>query len=108
MMGQVSSKLRRGQSEHFWFCQGCDGLHPLPDGWTFNGNVDQPTFSPSFRHWGNRFSSYDERGVGVGEPIPWVCHYFVTDGKVAYCSDSTHKLAGQTIDMPDLPPHLRD
>jgi len=43
-----------------------------------------------------------------GEAIDWCCHYNVTAGQVAYCGDCTHALAGATIQMPDLPPHMRD
>lgn len=71
-------------------------MHPLPDGWTFNGNVEKPTFSPSFKH------DWKEKDT------PKVCHYIVTDGRVAYCGDCTHSMSGQTIDMPDLPPRYQD
>lgn len=94
-MGQASTKLRRASNAYFWFCPACDSLHPLPDGWSFDGNVHQPTFSPSFKHdW--------------GKSPPMICHYIVTAGKVNYCGDCTHALAGQTIDMPDLPEEYRD
>lgn len=73
-------------------------MHPLPDGWTFDGNLEAPTFSPSFAHnWGpNGWKRDDGR-------IIMVCHYIVTAGRVAYCGDCTHEQAGQTIDMPALP-----
>lgn len=76
---------------HWHFCPGCAKLHRLPsEGWTFNGDLDKPTFAPSFKHsW--------------GAPANKVCHYIVTDGRIFYCGDSTHALAGQTIDFPDLP-----
>jgi hypothetical protein len=70
-------------------------MHPLPfeKGWTFDGNIEAPTFTPSFKHdWGN------------GK----CCHYVMTAGKVAYCGDCTHPMVGRTIDMPDLPPEYRD
>lgn len=70
------------------WCPACELEHPLPDSWTFNGNELKPTFSPSFLQ---RFGR--DR----------LCHYIITDGRIAYCSDSKHELAGQTIDMPPLP-----
>lgn len=73
-------------------------MHPLPDGWTFDGNVESPTFTPSFKHtwtWGETRE-------------PKCCHYVITAGKVAYCSDCSHALANQTIDFPDLPVRYRD
>lgn len=107
-MGQVSSKLRRATDSYFWWCPACDEMHPLPDGWTFvNRDLEKPTFTPSFRHtWGGH--------TGASRPQPGTdpkyacCHYIVTDGKVAYCGDCTHAMAGQTIDMPPLPPAYQD
>jgi hypothetical protein len=103
-VSQVSAKLRRGPTGYFWYCPACEETHPLPDGWTFDGNLDAPTFSPSFLHrWncGPLIEPPKREGVNV-------CHYVVTAGQVAYCGDCTHRLANQTIPMPDLPEHLRD
>lgn len=86
---------------HEHWCPACKGLHgyaveqPFRNGarWTFNGNGSTPTFSPSMN-------------ISVG-PFPdgriERCHYFVTEGRIQYCADSTHALAGQTIDLPDIP-----
>jgi hypothetical protein len=32
------------------------------------------------------------------------CHSFVTDGRIQFLSDSTHALAGQTVDLPEIQP----
>jgi len=64
----------------------------LPDGgWKFDGNLDAPTFTPSFKHtWGS--------------PAAWkICHYTITAGKVAYAGDCTHDMKNKTVVMPDLP-----
>lgn len=95
-MGQVTAKMRNTTVGFSWWCPGCEKGHPLPykrGGWKFDGNLESPTFAPSFKH-----------DLGGGK----VCHYIVTAGQVAFCSDCTHSLAGRTIPMPDLPPHLRD
>jgi hypothetical protein len=113
-MGQVSAKLRRRTNGFSWWCPACDEGHPLPDAWTFNGNLEKPTFSPSFKHEGLQTIKVDGKWNGEwkrgadGEPLRYCCHYIVTDGRVAYCGDCTHGMAGQTIDMPDLPLHMRD
>lgn len=82
-------KMERGEAVWWWYCPGCDMLHPLPDdGWTFNGDSEVPTFTPSFLHnWRN----------GV------ICHYTITDGYINYHSDCTHEKADQTILMPHIP-----
>jgi len=63
------------------------------DLWTFNGDFDRPTFSPSIltqSTWsdGSKFC----------------CHSFVTDGRIQFLGDCTHVLAGQTVDLPEIPP----
>lgn len=83
----------------FW-CPGCDGPHAVgmrPPGpvWAFNGNNEAPTFSPSV------LSTYNGKDADTPEGIPSVCHSFVTDGRIQFLGDSTHKLAGQTVDLPD-------
>jgi hypothetical protein len=83
--------------------EACEELHPLPDGWTFNGDVERPTFTPSFKHEWDQ-GPLDPRR----KPGHHICHYVVTDGRVAYCGDCTHALAGQTIDMPPLPEEFTD
>lgn len=109
-MGQITAKMRSTTDGFSWWCPGCEEGHPLPykRGWTFDGNLDAPTFSPSFKHEYPRFKRVDERGIGIGEKEPYCCHYIITAGQVMFCSDSTHALAGKTVPMPDLPEHLRD
>lgn len=114
-MGQVSSKLRRGEGRYFHWCPACKELHQLPDRWKFNGDLERPTFSPSFRHSG-KATVRDENGHWLGEwklgpdgkPLDEVCHYILTDGQLRFCSDCTHDFAGRTVPLPDLPPHCRD
>jgi hypothetical protein len=113
-MGQVSRVMRRGEGRYFHWCPGCEEMHPLPDGWTFNGDLERPTFSPSFAQGGMQTVQVDGKWTGEwvrdgeGKPVPRVCHYFVEEGRLRFLDDCTHPLAGKTIDMPDLPAHLRD
>lgn len=93
-MAQVSPLLRQTQSGYAHWCPGCERLHILPNDWTFNGDVERPTFSPSFLH-------------RLGQEGP-VCHYFVREGRIEYCGDSHHALAGQTVDIPPLPEWARE
>jgi len=32
-----------------------------------------------------------------------ICHSFIRDGKIQFLGDCTHALAGQTVDLPELP-----
>lgn len=96
-MSQVSAKLRKLEGGYYaHWCPGCKELHPIAvekaqaNGaqWSFDGNVETPTFSPSINiSWGK-----SER-----------CHYFIKAGQIQFCGDSTHALAGTTVPLPDLP-----
>lgn len=87
-----------GRALWFW-CPGCDDAHRItvdhPDGWTWDGNEQAPTISPSiltWRDWG------DKRR----------CHSFIRAGRWEFLTDSTHALAGQTVPMVPLPDWLTD
>lgn len=102
-MSQVSAVLRRGQGRFFHWCPSCKEMHPLPDGWAFDGNVEKPTFSPSFKHTSVQWADgVDEQGIGLGEKQDRVCHYIITSGRIHFCSDSWHGRS-DVVDMPHLP-----
>src|SRR6478735_2170366 len=94
-------QLNSDQQHYGWkfYCPGCaqydepgDGrlhsVHIVDRTWTFNGNVESPTLSPSVlvtsKHW---------RGAEI---VELRCHSFVRDGRIEFLSDCTHSLAGQT------------
>lgn len=80
------------------WCPGCNQAHRITvvgdDGsrdtiiWDWDGNVEQPTFDPSILC---KVSELD------------TCHSYLKEGKWQFLSDSTHRLAGQTVDMIPLP-----
>lgn len=90
----------------FW-CPGCDGAHQVGIGegdgprWGYNGDPEAPTFTPSVLVQYNGRDAGQDRGDGRLAP-PAICHSFVTDGKIQFLADSTHALAGQTVDLPDF------
>ena len=107
-MSALSSKLRslEGGRLMFW-CPGCDGAHQVGIGegdgprWGYNGDPEAPTFTPSILVQYNGRDAGQDRGDGRLAP-PAICHSFVTDGKIQFLPDSTHALAGQTVDLPDF------
>jgi hypothetical protein len=117
-MGQVSAKLRaydvgdgwRGAAFAHW-CPGCKGMHafavgkPLRNGakWTFDGNLEAPTFAPSMHIRVGPYPSDDDEPGRID-----VCHYFLRAGQIQFLGDSTHALKGQTVPLPDLPPEHQD
>lgn len=118
-------KLRRsqysdGRLSHLLFrCPGCKDLHqvhpspcptPGPDGlpcksphWTFNGDYEKPTFSPSILVHGVYAKSGVEyvRPMAPGEVIIPKCHSFVKNGRIEFLADCDHELRGQAVDLPD-------
>jgi hypothetical protein len=109
-MGWLGSKLRTqadGPNRFLGFyCPGCERGHVLrvegPPGrpmWSFDGNAEKPTFSPSV------LSSIPARvdSLGVSHPQKTLCHLFVRCGRIEFLSDCAHELAGQTVDLPDWP-----
>lgn len=117
-MSALGSKLRRleGGRVSYW-CPGCDAAHvliiePGQEGpcWSWDGNFDEPTFSPSircvFEHW---VPPVTPANMAEWQRQPWpqekrthVCHAFVTDGMVQFLDDCTHALAGKTVPLPDF------
>jgi hypothetical protein len=77
-------------------CPGCGEVHAYRSGksgspwvWTFNGSLSFPSFHPSLR----------ARGTDG-----FCCHFFVTNGQIAFEKDCTHKFAGKTLELPEIEP----
>ena len=76
----------------FW-CPGCEQHHGVwttksnANGarWTFNGNMVEPSFNPSFLIRG------DEKSPR--------CHSIIKAGLIMFLSDSSHKLCGKTVKL---------
>lgn len=113
-MGQVSSTLRRATGGYLHWCPGCEEMHLLPDTWQFDGNLERPTFSPSFKHWGNQKIMEAGKWTGywkqdeTGNPIAFVCHYILSAGVLNFCGDCTHALVGKSVPLPAIPEGLTD
>jgi len=84
------AKNKDGSIQYMFVCLGCDEWHgvKVPD-WTFNGDMKNPTFSPSLL-------------VTYGKDDPRKCHSIIKNGEIRYLSDCTHKLAGTTVKIPEI------
>lgn len=130
-MGQLSRLLRDAEDGMllFW-CPGCDGAHGIKHGagagprWSWNSDVDKPTFQPSILVRGHDFTPKGRTDFQAWLDLPegqrpahpksfkyegvdTVCHSFVTDGRIQFLSDCTHALAGQTVDLEPWDASLR-
>lgn len=111
-MGQVGSKMRSAKgpwTNHLsHWCPACKEMHGFTikndkgPSWTWDGNIDAPTFSPSMLiRWGKHCDPKCEYEGGV-------CHYILTAGIINYCGDCTHDMKGQSVPMIPIPDHLKD
>lgn len=75
---------------HMIFCPACKNGHGFDiHRWQFNGDFEKPTFTPSMLVT----SSKPEN------PNFYICHSFVTDGKIRFLDDCTHDLKGKTLEL---------
>lgn len=91
-MSKFQKLKQPGPPTYIFYCPGCELHHfvrvggPSPT-WRLTGvEDDKPTVKPSIR-------------VRYGESL---CHSFVTDGKIQFLGDCTHKMANQTVEIPDF------
>lgn len=99
------------------FCPGCKSTHLLRLGvWSYNGNAERPTFSPSLLFTSGHYvrgeegkpcwCTFEQRFPGRKLPESigcHRCHSFVRDGMMQFLGDTSHSLAGQTVPVPDWP-----
>jgi len=113
----VSAKLNLEPEGRASFqCPGCGTSHvlrvsgPLP--WNWNGSIESPTLTPSVLFTSGHYApgwkgpkcwcTYNAEHPEEKDSFSCVrCHSFITDGKIRFLPDSTHGLAGQTVDLPD-------
>lgn len=113
-MNQVTSKLRRYSDGYAHWCPGCLEMHVLPDTWKFNGNLLTPSFTPSLKHEGIKRVFVGGEWTGewlrdaLGNTIPYICHYVLTDGVLDFQNDCTHNLNNKSVSLPDLPEGICD
>lgn len=124
-MAKVRDVGQHGLS--FW-CQGCNEAHhvwlthPQYENWTWNGDRERPVIQASVLissgHYARSYDgihcwcTYNKRQLEKGlKPAPFTCqrcHSFVgyngaQPGQIYFLPDSTHALAGQVLDLLDMP-----
>lgn len=84
------------------YCPGCDEIHVIRTAstpgenalvWSFNGDIEQPTFTPSLLNTRESDDKYQRH----------VCHCFIRGGRWEFLSDCTHQLAGQSLPLVKYP-----
>lgn len=90
-----------------YWCPACNSMHTIAvkqknhsgASWTFDGNLQAPTFGPSINYRVNT-PDMKEYQPNCGTTI---CHHFVQGGNIQFCGDCTHSMKGQTVPLPDFP-----
>jgi len=88
----------------FW-CPGCDSSHGVNKN-VWHVDLDTETITPSVLVWSHKkLINEDLEGDALTAPENVMttprCHSFVTNGRIQFLDDSTHALAGQTVDLPE-------
>ncbi len=114
-------KYEHADGIYLFRCPGCGDIHQVitkdnvnySAHWEFNGDLDNPTVSPSLlvrsghyvsgqenkRCWCDYHKEHPEEKENA--PHCYRCHSFIRNGKIQFLSDCSHSLAGQTVDLPD-------
>jgi hypothetical protein len=94
----------RGDGGVCFWCPGCDEAHCVSTGWQIDREA--VSLSPSVLvggvQWPKSGPFYKPGHVAPAGGAT-TCHSFVTAGRIQFLTDSTHGLAGQTVDLPEWP-----
>lgn len=96
-MKLVSEVLLKTDQGYGHWCVACKKLHIFDQRWTFNDNLDAPTFFPSMKT------------VTKWEHTEVICHYFLTNGVQIFCDDTApiFKKAGLSVPLEPIPAEWR-
>lgn len=110
-----------GREDLVFNCPACKQEHALPIkgigvlAWSWNGNLEKPTLSPSVLTRGTCFTEKGERDYKEWydngsnpdaafnfETEEVVCHLFLRDGTIEYLNDCSHSMKGQSVNLLNL------
>lgn len=82
----------------WFFCPSCEKLHGLDEGWGFNGDWHNATFTPSYLTWNDPNPAAKPGRFRDG----WRCHSYIKNGHIEFLSDCTHAHANETMLIPEF------
>jgi uncharacterized membrane protein len=96
-MAKVTIYEHNGWKQCWFYCPGCKREHAftvvvpktvkfVP--WTWNNDIDKPTFRPSL--------------LCNKNDIKRRCHSYVTAGQITFLADSFHELKNQTVELREV------
>ena len=106
-MGNILRKADGGRTG-FW-CPGCKGMHYIDGTWQVD--YDELTVNPSVlvRHrvWTPPVTPENQAEYAANpweqHPVDTICHSWIKFGQIQFLDDSTHDLAGQTVELTEIP-----
>lgn len=95
------SKLRKtqdwkpGMPDYTFYCPGCKCDHGI---WTTQTEFNNPVWNISM----NLDSPSVDPSLMIDKDTDTQCHLIIKEGKIHYCDDCRHELAGQTVEMENI------
>lgn len=94
-----------------FICPGCGDDHTVYTDsrfsnavWGYNHNPNSPTFTPSLLVRTGKYAdpNWNPDKELAGDAYNYQCHSFITDGRIQFLGDCSHKLVGQTVELPEI------
>lgn len=111
-------KFRKADGRYNFKCPGCGDWHVIDTtkGWrVVDPESETPNVEPSLLVTSGHFvagqpqppegpcwCTFTGEGAESMRALCYRCHSIIFHGKITFCPDSSHKLSGQTVDLPDL------
>jgi len=94
---QATYEIHEPDGGFWWWCPGCDEPHRVPTkgekAWGLSFADGLPTLAPSILVHG--WKAEDPKFKSQPR-----CHSFIRSGKIEFCGDCEHALAGKTVSLP--------
>jgi len=104
VMVNMGIQGKPGVISHWFWCPGCNDTHRIESPhWTWDGNLEAPTFDPSILVY-----SHKKFKDGIGSEVIDTprCHSYIRGGIWQFLADCTHPLVGQSVAMVPVPDWL--
>jgi hypothetical protein len=101
-------EYKNQKNSYYFFCPGCNEFHsvrtttPHNDGLKFElqGNKENPTFVPIAQPIPRTIEKFNK---STHDSIPgYTCLSIIRSGHIRFLPQSTHLLAGQQVELPEL------
>lgn len=85
------NKIVKEGDRYYFYCPGCKTNMFWDSRWAWNGDYDKPHLTPG--------SPTSSPSIKFNYGDNKMCHLYIVNGQLWFCSDCTHELAGQIVEM---------